>query len=80
MCCDVVMSAQRVGQGLDLEIERFKRMADEEEKRHAMGKSARRLALDLQDLVKLAEPQRGGLSYGELLATELSSRKELQKD
>ena len=68
MCRDIVLSAQRVGLGLELEIERFKRFADEEKKRHAMGKSAWRLAVDLQDMIKFAELERAGLSDGDLLA------------
>lgn len=80
MCRDIVFSAQRVGQGLDLEIERFKRTQDEEKKRRAMGKTAWRVAVDLHDMVKLAEPQRNGQSDAELLAKILATRKELQKE
>ena len=80
MCRDIVFSAQRVGQGLELEIERFKGLMDEEKKRHAMGKSAWRLAVDLQDMVKLAEPERHGLSDADLISKVLSTRKELQTE
>ena len=80
MCRDIVLSAQRVGLGLELEIERFKRLMDEEKKRHILGKSAWRLAVDLQDMIKFAEPERAGLSDGDLLAKVLSTRKELQTE
>ena len=78
MCRDVVFCAQRVGQGLHLEIERFKRFQDEENKRNAMGKSAWRLALDMKDMVKLAEPQRCGVKDRELLEKILTARRELK--
>ena len=78
MCRDVVFCAQKVGQGLDLEIERFKRWQDEENKRNVMGKSAWRLALDMKDMVKLAEPQRHGLKDHELLEKILTTRPELK--
>jgi len=45
-----------------------------------MGRSAWRLALDLQDIVRAAEPQRNGLSDADLAAKTLATRKELQKD
>jgi len=63
---------------LDLEIERFKRWQDEENKRNAMGKSAWRLALDMKEIVKLAEPQRGGMKDNELLEKILTARPELK--
>ena len=80
MCRDSVFNSQRVGQGLDLEVERFKRLQDEEKMRHVMGKSAWRLALDLWGIVKLGEHNRGGLSDADLLAKILSTRRELAKD
>ena len=80
MCRDLVFSAQTVGQGLDLEVERFKRLQDEENMRHVMGKSAWRLALDLWDMVKVGDHYRCGLSDADLLAKLLSKRKELAKD
>ena len=41
LCRDLVFSAQEVGSGLDLDIERFKRTQDEKKKkRKVMGQSA----------------------------------------
>ena len=77
LCRDLVFCAQRVGQGLELEVERFKRMQDEEKLRNVLGKSAWRLALDMQNMVKLAEPQRNGMTDANLLSTVLTARKEL---
>ena len=50
-CRDIVFSAQSVGTGVDLTVERFKRMDDEEKKRQAMGMSSWRKALELKALV-----------------------------
>ena len=80
LCRDLVFCAEKVGQGLDLDVERFKRKQDEEKKRAAMGQSAWRTALEFQDMVKAAEPQRDGRSDADLIAAILSTRKELAKD
>ena len=55
---DLVFSAQKVGEGLDLGIERFWCTLAEEQKRVVMGQSAWRTALDILDMVKQAESQR----------------------
>ena len=57
---DVVFSAQTVGVGLDLAVERFKRYEEEKKKRNVLGLSAWRKSVDLLDLVRLAETQRNG--------------------
>ena len=80
LCRDLVFSAQQVGTGLELDIERFKRRQDEEKKRQAMGQTAWRVALELKDMVKAAEAQRDGRSDADLLAHVLSKRPELAKD
>ena len=77
---DLVFSAQRVGHGLDLEVERFKRKQDEEKKRNVMGQPAWRVALVLGDMLKSAESQRDGKSDTDLLSHVLSCRLELAKD
>ena len=40
LCRDLIFCATRVGQGIDLEVERFKRKVDEEKKKDVMGQSA----------------------------------------
>ena len=80
LCRDLVFSAERVGQGLDLDIERFKRKVDEEKKRQVMGQSAWRFAVDCQNLVRKAESQRDGMKDADLLAKVLATRKELAKE
>ena len=54
LCRDLVFSAQRVGQGIELDIERFKRRVDEDKKKDVMGQSAWRYALDMLAMVKAA--------------------------
>ena len=53
--CEVLDETRRVsqvlGQGLELEFDRFKPYVDEEKKRVVMGRSAWRLALDMKDMV-----------------------------
>ena len=80
LCRDLVFSAQRVGQGLDLQLERFKRKVDEEKKRQVLGQSAWRWALDCKAMVQEAEPQRAGMKDVDLLASVLATRPELAKD
>ena len=78
MCRDLVFSVERVGQGLALKVERFKRCQDEENQRNVQGKSAWRLALDMKDMVVDAEPQRRGQKDHELLESVLTTRTELK--
>ena len=80
LCRDLVFSAQRVGQGLDLDVERFKRRVDEEKKKQVMGQSAWRYAMDMKDMIKAAEPLRDGRSDIELIAHILTSKPELAND
>ena len=40
LCRDLIFCATRVGQGIDLDVQRFKRMVDEEKKKSTMGQSA----------------------------------------
>ena len=77
---DLEFSAQRVGHGLELDIERFKRKMDEEKKRAAIGQSAWRTALECRSMVAAAEEQRDGRSDADLLAAVLATRPELAKD
>ena len=77
LCRDLVFCAQKVGHGLELDIERFKRKVDEEKKRAVMGQSAWRAALDVLDMVNKAEPQRNGRSDADLLASVLAIRPDL---
>ena len=77
-CTDVVFSAELAGQGLDWEIERFKRKMDEEKQRQVWGLSAWRTACDLKRMVMTGESQRKtGQADGDLLAQLLASRPEL---
>ena len=80
LCRDLVFCAQKVGQGVDLDVERFKRRYDEEKQRAVMGQTAWRYALDLRDMVKNAESQRGGKSDAELCAAVLSKQTSLAGD
>ena len=77
---DIVFSAQRVGVGLDLDIERFKRKQDEEKKRAVMGQSAWRTALECQGSVQAADAHRNGRLDADLLAIVLATRPELEKE
>ena len=54
-CTDVVFAAEFAGQGLELEIERFKRKMDEEKKRQVLGMSAWRTAFDLKRMLETGE-------------------------
>ena len=75
---DVVFCAQKVGAGLELDIERFKRkVVDEEKKRQVLGQSVWRTAPMCQKMVQAAEPQRAGRSDADLLASVLATRPEL---
>ena len=40
LCRDLIFCATRVRQGIDLEVERFKRKVDEDKKKDVMGQSA----------------------------------------
>ena len=40
LCRDLMLCAQKVGQGLDLDVKGFKRSQDEEKKTAVMGQSA----------------------------------------
>ena len=75
----MVARAQRVGQGLEVDIERFKRKLDEETKRAVMGQSAWRTAVEMLDMVTQAEPQRNGRSDADLLASVFANGSELAK-
>ena len=80
LCRDLFFCAQRVGHGLDLETERFKRKVYEEKKRAVLGQSAWRTALYMLDMVRKAESQRNGRSDADLLANSLAARPELAKE
>ena len=77
LCRDLIFCAQKVGQGLELDIERFKRKQDEEKKKAAMGQSAWRTGMEFMDMIKASESQRNGRSDADLLAHVLSTRREL---
>ena len=79
LCRDLVFSAQQVGTGLELDIERFKRRQDEEKKK-VMGRTVWRVAMDLKQMAKAAESQREGRNDPDLLAHILSTRPELAKE
>ena len=80
LCRDLIFCAARVGQGMDLEVERFKRKCDEEKKRDVMGQSAWRYALDMKDMIKKAENMRDGKSDVDLIAQILATNSSLAKD
>ena len=69
LCRDLIFCATRVGQGLELEVERSKRKADEEKKRDVMGQSAWRYALDMKAIIRTAEGRRDGKSDVDLIAS-----------
>ena len=79
LCRDSVLCAKTVGNGLNLDIERFNHKVDEEKKRAVMGQSAWRAALDMLGTVKKAEPQRTWRSHSDLLANILVGRPEIGK-
>ena len=79
MCQDIVFHAESVPPGLELEIERFKRMADEQKMKDVMGRSAWRLSLDMKVILKMGEVERKeGQSDGDLLAACLAKKPELK--
>jgi len=75
MCQDIVFHAEQVASGLDSEIERFKRMAEEQLKKDVMGRSSWRLSLDMVEIVKLSAIDRQhGQSDADLLAASLAKK------
>ena len=80
LCRDLIFCAARVGQGMELEVERFKRKVDEEKKRDVMGQSAWRYALDMKGMIKKAECIRDGKSDVELIAQILATNTSLAND
>ena len=60
LCRDLIFCAAWVGQGMALEVERFKRKFDEEKKKDVMGQSAWRFEMDMKDMIRQAEPTRNG--------------------
>ena len=80
LCRDLIFCATRVGQGIDLEVERFKRKVDEDKKKDVMGQSAWRYALDMQAMTRTAESTRDGKSDVELIASILATNRMLAKD
>eukprot|EP00974_Lingulodinium_polyedra_P043673 4192552-Lingulodinium_polyedra.AAC.1 len=68
LCRDLMFSAQKVGQGFGLDIERFNHKQDEKKKRAVMGQSVWRATLEFLDMVKVAEQQRDGKSGADLVA------------
>ena len=64
MCQDIVYHAEKFATGLEMSIERFKRMNDEQKIKDVMGRSPWRLSNDMQEMVKMAEPDRAGRGDG----------------
>ncbi len=75
---NLVLSAEALGSGIDLHIERFSRYEKEEQKRHVLGQSSFRKSLALRDLVEAARNQREGQSDAELAARLLTQRQDLK--
>ena len=70
---------QKVGHGLELDIERFNRKVGEQKEPAVMDQSAWRTALGMLDMVRKAESQFNGRSEADLLAHVLAVRPELAK-
>ena len=81
LCRDLIFSAQRVGQGMDLEVERFKRKCDEDKKKDVMGQSAWRYALDMIAMIRQADESiRNGRSDVDLITHILATNSSLAKE
>ena len=80
LCRDLIFCATRVGQGIDLEVERFKRKVDEDKKKDVMGQSAWRYALDMKAMIRTAKGRRGGKGDADLIASILATNRMLAKD
>ena len=81
LCRDLIFSAQRVGQGMYLEVERFKRKCDEDKKKDVMGQSAWRYALDMIAMIRQADESiRNGRSDVDLITHILATNSSLAKE
>jgi hypothetical protein len=76
---NLIYSAENVGAGVNLSVERFLRVELEEAKRKITGQSAYRKSLALRDLVAEGNRERNGRSDAELAESLLMQKKELQE-
>ena len=71
---DLMFSAEPVGSGVEVAVDRFFRYEEEEKKRDFMGLSALRRAQELERLVQQGEAQRNGMCDAELAAHLLATK------
>ena len=77
---DLMFSAEPVGSGVEVAVDRFFRYEEEEKKRDFMGLSALRRAQELERLVQQGEAQRNGMCDAELAANLLATKPSLIKN
>ena len=75
---DIMFSAEPVGSGVEVIVDRFCRYEEEEKKREVMGLSTLRRAQELERLVSQGEAHRNGMNDAELASHLLATKQALK--